>query len=460
MKQHMMITIAIAILLLVAPLISGASIEKPSCEKIKAWTESHEAKQNFEPHPGVLLNTLFKDDKLIPVFNKPVVEWDREDFRLLQGWLSACRKQAYAEKDRAAGEQIYAAIKSTKLASRAMKPVWSEQKKKRQQLAAQNASKRQVKIADENQRMSEREKAHQKSKSVSKNPKAQFTPEQHEALLNQIEAVPDTRAGIAQLSRIDYHTNPKLWLMSREQRDSYNRAFQDKRRAINAKLADEEAKAKAEALKPMDLASRLAWLFKGDEVDELTIGGIRPGIRKKLAIAKLRNDWDLQSDGMSIDSSSFAGKRQNIKKYKKERRSGGTVKLSSMDNDELGQLTFEEYYLAMSIPSQAQRWLSDKFGKPDKTQPGGGGVFMMWKDGNHRLQVFITNQTDVFWKGAGYKSRLALSYWSEDYEDFLKKVNKRCDEIKSKARNKWSMNDSTFFATQCNIGTKGRKPGL
>ncbi len=454
MRLFILKLIFISALIICTPQISLAAIDQPTCDSLKSWAENYDAKQEFEPRPGVKINTVFQDEALVPVFSKSILEWERSDIKQLQGWLAQCRKQAYAEKDKASGDQLYAVIKSAKLASRSMRNIWAEQRKaakqqKHEQIATDRA------LQKENiRRQNVAEPTSDKETSRIIKSQNELTPEEHQSLLNQINGVSETKAGLMQLSRIAYRTD--IGSMNREQKESYDQAFQNKRQIINTKIAEQEAKAKAEAQKPIDLTRRLSWLLQGDEVEDLSIGGIRPGMSKNETVAKLRKDWDFESSGTTLDSSAFTVKREDWEKYKRERRNGGAVTLSTMENDELGQLTFEERYLAISIPSQAQRWLSDKLGKPDEVQPGGRGVFMMWKDGDYRLQVFVTNQLEVVWKGAGYKSRLALSFWNEDFEDHLEQVNKRCDKLKSKGRDQWSIIDSTFFTMQCNL----RKPGL
>jgi len=438
--------------------VSSAAIVQPTCDSLKSWAENYDAKQEFEPRPGVKINTIFQDETLIPVFNRSILEWERSDIKQLQGWLAQCRKQAYANKDKHRGEQLYAVIKSAKLASRSMRTIWAEQRK---------AAKQQKHEQIARDRALQKENIRQQNVIGQKNDentgraiqsKNEQTAEEHQALLDQVSSVSETKAGLMQLSRIAYRTDTGS--MSREQRESYDQAFQYKRRIINAKIAEQDAKAKAEAQKPIDLSQRLSWLIQGSEVEDLSIGGLRLGMSKKEIVAKLRKDWGFESSGTTLDSSVFTGKSKDGEKYKKERRNGGAVTLSAMEDDELGQLTFEERYFAISVPTQAQRWLSDKLGEPGKVQPGGGGVFMMWKDGDYRLQVFVTNQLEVVWKGAGYKSRLALSYWNEDFEDHLGQVNKRCNKLKSKGRNQWSINDSAFFTMQCNLSSQPLKPGL
>jgi len=458
MRLFILKIIFIPALMICTPQICLAAIEQATCDSLKSWAENYDAKQEFEPRPGVKINTIFQDETLIPIFNKSILEWERSDIKQLQGWLAQCRKQAYANKDKHSGEQFYAVIKSAKLASRSMRPIWSEQHK---------AAKRQKHEQIARDRALQKENIRQQNIAAQKTdtnsgraigPKNEQAAEEHQSLLDQVNSVSETKAGLMQLSRIAYRTDTGS--MSREQRESYNQAFQYKRRIINANIAEQEAKAKAEAQKPIDLSQRLSWLIQGSEIEDLSIGGLRPGMSRKEIVAKLRKDWGFESSGTTLDSSIFTGKSKDEGKYISERRNGGAVTLSIMEDDELGQLTFEERYFAIAIPAQVQRRLSDKLGEPDKVQPGGGGVFMMWKDGDYRLQVFVTNQLEVVWKGAGYKSRLALSYWHEDFEDHLEQVNKRCNKLKSKGRNQWSINDATFFTMQCNLSSQPRKPGL
>ncbi len=65
------------------------------------------------------------------------------------------------------------------------------------------------------------------------------------------------------------------------------------------------------------------------------------------------------------------------------------------------------------------------------------------------MDVLIANRVDMFWKGAGYESRLAVAFWDTEHEARVTDVNRRCDAIGEKPRNAWSLNDAQFYGADC-----------
>ena len=197
----------------------------------------------------------------------------------------------------------------------------------------------------------------------------------------------------------------------------------------------------------------LNFLFVEDDVEDITLQGLYPGMSRPQAISFLQKKWNFNFDGGLNILNSFVPERKIYPLLKAERRNGGKVELGIMDNNAVGQIKYVEYYKAMVIDSTPQAWLSKRLGKPHEVSFGSGGRLLTWKDGSLRLQVMVSNQVDVLWGGAGYVSRMLIALWSKDYEEYLVRLNERCDEIRKKPRNQWSMEDATLFAQKdCPMG--------
>jgi hypothetical protein len=478
--------------------LSGASpvaiatndLELPSvdCDRLADWSETLVPDQTFEPRPGLELNTLFRDDRIVPLFEEPVLNWQREHFLALGRRLNECRREMYRADNRAAGDAIYAAMKTARDDSKSMRALWTAQNRVEQQVGrllkqppspeltvmldmAQQA----LQGTDVTDRVAELHPRHQgRARQVaqlsqyrpllSRNTLQAYTEQLEEkksgverqvaeekaefdALLQQIAAVPATEAGWARLKQISYDTDRST--LSREEVAAYNSAMQQKTRAIQQARAAQQAQARTEAARPIDLAGHLQGLLNGDDVETLSVAGLQPGMSDAAAVEHVTDSLGLGRGANPLDSAQFAVRRGDGAKYNEERRTGPRISLAKAGNDTVGQIIYEEFFRARVKPQSAAQWLQERLGEPDDTEPVGGGTLMTWRDGGVRLQVLVTNSLEVVWKGAGYEGRLAMALWNRDYERHLDKVNEQCAAIRDKPRNAWSMNDSQFFAAQC-----------
>jgi hypothetical protein len=487
------------LILLSASSQSWSALQQPQCPALKDWAAAINTGDSFDVVPGVTLNSAFANDVITPLFGQSVRKWTRDDFNSLSLWLTNCRREAMSAKDRVSGDTFYAGIKELKAASRSMRTLWNAQTGAERQVDSLTRMRQSADLAaildmaqqalqgqDVSAQVSQFEPQYQGSarqaadlsqyapmlsqdtvnsltakleeKKASASAATAARQEQHQALLAEINAVPVTPNAMAQLNRIAYSAD--VGRMTRKEQASYNQAYRAKQNAINAELQKMQLKAQAEASKPMDLSARLKTLLAGDSLKELSIGGLYPGMSQQEAETLIRTKWHYEPDPTAPLSRKFIGSRDDRALFKQERRNGGQVELEMLENGEVGQVSFEEHYTAMVVDSQPQRILSEQLGAPT-VQLGGGGRLLTWKSGDYRLQVFATNQIEVVWRGAGYQSRLALSFWTEEFEDHLEGVNKHCAKLKDKGRNEWSINESHFFGMECNFGLGGgRKPGL
>ena len=441
-----------------------------------------------------------RDERIVPLFEEPVLNWQRGHFNALSGRLAECRSEMYRADKRPAGDAIYAAMKTTRDAVSAMRTLWTAQQRVERQIgklleqtpspeltAMADMAQQALQGADVMDRVAELHPRYQgrarqaaelgeyapllsdatieaytaqleEEKSDAERQVAEEKAE-FDALLQQIAAVPATEAGWAQLKQISYNTDRST--MSRQELNTYNSAMQQKTRAIQQARAAQQAQARAEAARPIDLAAHLQSLLRGDDVETLRVAGLHPGMRYAAAVEHVTNGLGLARGANPLDSVQFAVRREDAPKYNRERRTGPRISLEETGDDAVGQVIYEEFFRARLIRESAAQWLREHLGEPDETQSATGGVLMTWSDGGTRLQVLVTNALEVVWKGAGYEGRLAVALWDRDYEKRLDRVNDRCAAIRDKPRNAWSMNDSQYFAAHCPMMPGARKtPGL
>ena len=189
---------------------------------------------------------------------------------------------------------------------------------------------------------------------------------------------------------------------------------------------------------------RLEQLLPQDEVGEATLNGLRLGVAEADAVAVVRRQWHFQERPRLSMTKSYGPGRAAVPQLKKERRDGGVITFKSMP-DQVGQIEWVEHYKAQLELAPVKRWLVERFGKADSEQAEPLGFNWTWKDGDQRVQVAASNQVDVFAASARYRSKLRIALWNEDYEDYLTKVDQRCDELRKTPRRELSMDDSIFF---------------
>lgn len=96
------------------PALSATDLPRPDCPALQVWAAGLTPDETFKPSPSLELNTLFRDEHLIPLFGQGILNWERDDFNAIMGWLNDCHKAALKARDKAAGQSLYAAIKAMK----------------------------------------------------------------------------------------------------------------------------------------------------------------------------------------------------------------------------------------------------------------------------------------------------------------------------------------------------------
>ncbi|MAT51971.1 MAG: hypothetical protein CMK32_12390 [Porticoccaceae bacterium] len=501
MKNRVFNSVLLAMVCWAPVWLAAADFELPAveCNELAEWAATLDQGQMFTPRPGLELNTLFADKHIVPLFGISVLQWQRDHFRELGAMMNTCRREMYATDRRPAGDALYAVMKVSREVTSAMQNLWTAQTRVKRQIdklveqppspelagifdmatqalqgedvmdRVQDQQPRYQGLARQVAQMSqyallldqETVEAYLTRLKSKRGAAAKELAEEQaafDAVLQQIAAIPLTDAGYTRLKQISHNTDRSA--LTREQLAIFNAAMTQKTQAIREAQAAGQARAQAEAARPIDLAPRLQELLDGDRVRTLTIAGLRPGMNQDAAIQHVQRRLGLVPSTNPIDSAQFAVSRENASRFRAERRTGPRVSLEDA-GEKVGQVIYEEFFRASVIPQSARQWLVHNLGQPDATVAVSGGTKMTWRDRDKRLQVLVTNSLEVVWKGAGYEGRLLAALWSRDYEQHLDEVNERCDDLRDKPRNAWSMNDSRYFAEECPLMPGARKtPGL
>ncbi len=483
------------ILFVHSPSLFAEDFKLPSCSQLEKWATGFDKNARFNLTPSLEVNKLFSAEKVQPLFGTKVLDWDDNQRQEVGQFLRQCRSDASKRRDKNASGQIYKTIKAYRDVSSAaqrIKRITERAENEVQALIDQQPAPgllKAIKLAQEallgkdvqQQIRTDRELGYMGGKAS--NLQAFYvylTPETSQRLIallqqkekmaiadqqlideelaaagKELEGAPNTQEGLITLQKLSQA--PVLEKISRDDARVFRDAINKKQQAIRWILQQQAEKkkqlAEAEARRPIDLRERLKLLFVEDDVEDITLKGLYPGMPRPQAVNLLQKKWNFNFDGGLNIFNNFVPERKIYPQLKAERRNGGKVELEIMDNNAVGQIKYVEYYKAMVIDSTPQAWLSDQLGQPDEVSFGSGGRLLTWKDGSRRLQVMASNQVDVLWGGAGYVSRMLVALWSEDYEEYLVRLNERCDEIRKKPRNQWSMEDAALFTQKgCPMG--------
>jgi hypothetical protein len=471
---------------------------QPECSSLEQWTAGVAPNETFSLAPEIKITGLLKDEHTRPLFGSTVEEWQTDQFRTLGGWLQKCRIVANKRKDRTASQNLYKAMKAVRSAASTMSRAERMQNSAAKSVQAlldfppapgvpeviamaQDA----LRGIDVRERMAALRSREARTAAGNINNIQQaygYLPEgkrmefiasldqtreasqvamneidqEMQAAREQLAAAPYTQEGLRTV--VSLFQLPVLDKVTAEDARAFRNEAQQKRWAIQQALQKQKAQqAAVEAAKPIDIESRLAELFVGTRVRNLSIRGLKLGMTNDQAVHLMQNSWRYEYNGMGlIVNRPWLPVRQDGRRYKSERRDGGMAALEAMDNDRVGQIDFMEHYMGMVISSTPQAWLTARFGEPDQVGGNAGVRLMTWHDGPQHLQVRISSQLEGLWVNVGFKSQMDISLWSDDYEAYLEKLNRRCAEIRQKPRNEWSVEEGLLFGQKCPLGTEAR----
>lgn len=280
----------------------------------------------------------------------------------------------------------------------------------------------------------------------------------HPQFEEYLAGLPPTKAGLTQAKRAVARATGVRY--ANDVMADYIASAEQRAGAIQAAVDRDEA-AQHHAREHMDVSGRLDALFQGSGVGRARLGKVAPGMSTEEAIQLAGDLWGYRkTPNMDMDLV-LAPPREVLQGFKAQRRDGGRLTLREM-GDRVGQLEFFEQYQAKMELDSVRRQLVDKYGAPDSEQRIDHGVVWSWTTRDRRLEVEVKNQADVIMHAAGFRSRLGMALWNEDYEDYLEEASERCHEIRRKPRSERSMDDASFFMKHhCPVVSDSRlEPGL
>jgi len=492
--KHRLISSAAGVMAVCVVLSSGTvtgAVTEPDCAALQRWAGTSLQDASFEPRAGITVNALFEDERVVPLFGVPLVAWAPADVSSLQGWLASCRKQALAGGNRDAANALYAALKELKRASRSLRKIWNAQRVVERQvtsllglkpspslaeiLAIAQAALRGEEVNDRVSALSRqwqgygRQAAQLKAHSgmLADEEVAQWIArlearrgdagaavaqrsEAHAELLAEIAAVPLTQQGLAQLNRIAYRADPGA--MTREEQDSYNRAFQAKRQQIQRQAAAQQAQvARDMATLPAPAREQVKAVLLGDSAADASIRGLRPGASYaeiKSAAARL---WGyVEAISLSLEEKLLTTKRREFDRLMRmERRDGGLLKLRTRKGM-VGELAYIEHFPGPVAVDPLRTDLQARFGTPDgEEQLGDGELSLMWRDGDGYLRVRASNRVIPERNQMGARSSVEITLWTQAFADYLAEAAERCEKLRNKPASDLSINDKQAIFMSC-----------
>ena len=474
----------------------------PACDDLIPWAGRLKRGETVQVTPRVAVSSLLRPDWTAPLFGLPAERWSHDQYGSVHQAMIACRNAAKGRGDTAAFNRLHRAAKMVGKGGQAMRRVDRFRERAAQnvdKILGHKASPALPQIVEAAQMALRGEDPSEFIQAArDKYPRLAYvigdakelatytdylTESDRDALIERLEAgkaevvaqssaiekeladaraaiaaAPATLAGMHSLQKLN--DAPVLAKIGLEDAKAFRADLQQRQNAIRTELrrreAARQAKAEAEANRPFDLEPRLTQLFRGDDLDDLSFGGLSVGMAEQKAVSTLKNQWQYQYEGGVNLYNDFVPTRPIYPQLKRERRDGGKLHLGVMDDAQVGQIRYVEHYKAMVVTTQAQAWLQKTLGSPDQVGAARGGRLLTWREGDLRLQVLATNRTDTLWRGAGYESELVISLWSEDYEEYLADLDDRCQELLEEKRGTGSMSEALWFAGHCNLTGNAR----
>lgn len=463
------------------------AFELPECEELEQWAERLEPNKTFALAPEVEITTLLEDDLTVPLVGEPVSDWTRQELSTLRRQMTLCRRQAHKRKDQTSTDQLYAAIKAVDSARAPLTRLQQVRTRTAQtvdrllnyrpsrrlegQLALSQDALRGKAIDpgryDLRQVPNWIPQLQQASGYLGEKEIGRFVAslgQRREQMQQQFQAaekafaeaerklaeVPLTQAGLATLDELE--RLPALNDVSPAQIDQFRGEINRKRSAIYAALRRQQQAQRAASQRqnstqgqsprhaaatpgPVDIRERLGQLLQNDDVDEIQLIGLEPNMAHQEAIRQIQSQLGYRAT-RTLSLTQAHGKGATL------------IEFQPMDG-QVGELDLTERFKGRLEMDVVSRSLSDRFGRPDEVETVPGGQMMTWRDADQILQVLATNRVHNAVAHKGYRSRLSIGLWSDDYEAYLEDLNERCEELWDKPRNELSTNDAVYLGSQC-----------
>lgn len=495
---RLLFPVTLPLLLVAAPVASA--FELPDCTALQAWSAGYVPDESVSLAPKVKVTSLLKDEKTLPLFGQPVQAWSASDMGALRKALRQCRKAA--RNDKPAADRLYQALKAFDAARGQLNKAQQVRNQLNQtverlvkyrpspRLAGQLALSREVLqgsapdlAAHGLQRMPDWIASFQKASDYlsaseieghaaslaarEQELKQQFQSREtdYAAAQKELNAAPLTAAGMQTVERLA--RLPWLKELTPQQQDAFRNDINRKRRAYAQAQQRQQARqqpaqsasgtkaavvgtgygnTQRQAAAAPDVKTHLDAILKGDEVEELSLNGLVPGMTEQQGIHRVLREWGFK-ETVSLSLKPAYGRKADL------------VEFRVMEDDAVGEIDFTLRFPSRLDNAQVLETLKTRFGDPDQAEQVATGQRLTWRDDERILQVVSSNRLDRLYRG--YQSHLAFALWSEDYEEFVEQVNERCEELREKPTGQLSLADKMHMAKHCALGLGSTPaPGL
>lgn len=450
-----------------------AALESPDCARLEPWATRFADAESVTLAPKVVIPGPLADGVAMPLFGQPVTTWSPTDFNAVRRMLNECRRAALKRRDRQAGDHLYQAMRGVAEASRPLRQ--AQQFRQLSGMSVDNmvnyhqgpelaqvlllgqraldgedvrAELRQLSIgrgfsdhmrrlqnahdylpADEVAALQARlDVARETAVQVQADIAAEF-----EQVKQELASVPISEAGLSQLQQLGQH--PVLGKVSQQESMAFQSEVMHKRQFIAQSMRNQRAHEEAvRAAKPVPMQSRLKYLFSGDDVEQVSIRGVRPGIPYVSAKRRMKSDWAFGTGaGGDILMKQYAPIRRDMERYKAdERRDGGIFEFETMGPD-VGQVQFIEHYTGPLDVGAVRGWLVRRYGDPEREQREPAGVTMNWTNDGTHLTVQAVNHPVLQWRSSReFRSALAVTISTDEYTEFVAAAQERCRALRNK----------------------------
>jgi hypothetical protein len=484
--SRLVVALGVCVFSAATPLPARATgLRQADCPSLEAWAARQTAGETISLAPKVEISSLLRDELVVPLVGKPVASWDAQDLSAVKRALNQCRKAANKRKDRGASDALYQAIRAidgsrTPLAQMQRARIaaprqvqWLIDYQPNPRLPGQLALAQdalQGRPVDPKQYGSRRRPdwlttlqqassylpaseieplvARIAQRKIELEARAKAANSELTAARESLAKAPATAEGLAILEELA--KLPALEDVPPKEADEFRRALQQKRWAIQRSLQQQQARrTAAEAAAPLDIDDRLAKILVGDEVDEVTLRGLRPGMPYGEAKRIVERDWGFGSGAGGDIMKEFAPTRRDMSRYTKSaRRDGGRFEFQTM-HGKVGQIKFSENYTGpLNIGSTYSR-LEKRFGEPEKRQTDGAAVLARWRSGRSYLQAYVGNRVSGPRSTRTFRSSIVIQLWNRDYMDYLLEAQERCETLRHKPMGELSVADKQAMLTGC-----------
>jgi hypothetical protein len=465
--------------------VRAEGLRQADCPSLEAWAAKQIPGETVSLAPKVEISSLLRDELVVPLVGKPVASWSAEDLSAVKRALNQCRKAANKRKDRRTSDVLYQASRAIGASS----PPLAQMQRARieaprqvqwlidiapnprlpgQLALAQDAlqgrpfdpkqygSRRRPDWLTTLQRASSYLPASEIEPLVVRiaqrkaeiEAQAKAANSELTAARESLAKAPATAEGLATLEQLA--KLPALENVPPKEADEFRRALQQRRWAIQRSLQQQQqARPTAAATEPVDIDDRLAKILVGDEVEEVTLRGLRPGMPYGEAKRIVERDWGFGSGAGGDIMKEFAPTRRDMSRYTNStRRDGGRFEFQTM-HGKVGQIKFSENYTGpLDIGSTYSR-LEKRFGEPEKRETDGAAVLARWRSGRSYLQVYVGNRVSGPRSTRTYRSSIVIQLWNRDYMDYLIEAQERCEKLRHKPMGELSVADKQAMLTGC-----------